>query len=69
MTAVEAHAVLYNIEQSLMPATTGKKYEWQTAEEAADPLAKFFQDFDWADEVLHVRIGRDWGIAMSGLSR
>lgn len=69
MTAVEAHAVLFTIEQSLMPATTGKKYEWMTAEEAQDPLAKFFQDFDWADEVLHVRIGRDWGLAISGLSR
>ena len=69
LTAVEAHAVLYTIEQSLMPANFGKKYEWKTAEEAADPLAKFFQDFDWADEVLHVRIGRDWGLAMSGLNR
>ncbi len=69
MNAVEAHAVLYTIEQSLMPATTGKKYEWVTAEEAHDPLAKFFQDFDWADEVLHVRIGRDWGLAISGLDR
>ena len=69
MSAVEAHAALYAIEQSLMPAKTGKKYEWKTAEEAADPLAKFFQDFDWADEVLHVRIGRDWGIPSSGLKR
>jgi hypothetical protein len=22
-----------------------------------------FQDFDWADEVLHARIGRDWYVA------
>ncbi len=69
LTPIEAHAVLYAIEQSLMPATTGKKYEWVTAEEAHDPLAKLFQDYDWADEVLHVNIGRRWGLASSGLSR
>jgi hypothetical protein len=69
MTPVEAHAVLYAIEQSLMPATTGKKYEWVTAEEAHDPLAKLFQDFDWADEVLHVNIGRQWGMAAAGMTR
>lgn len=69
MTANEAHAALYTIEQSLMPATTGKKYEWEVAGEASDELARLFQDFDWADEVLHVRIGRDWGIPSSGMSR
>lgn len=69
MSPVEAHAVLYAIEQSLMPATTGKKYEWVTADEAHDPLAKLFQDYDWADEVLHVNIGRQWGLATSGMSR
>lgn len=69
MTPTEAHASIYAIEQGLMPAKTGKKYEWKTAAEAENPLAKLFQDFDWADEVLHVRIGRDWGIPNSGLSR
>lgn len=69
MSAIEAHASLYVIEQSLMPAKTGKKYEWKTADEAANPLAKLFQDYDWADEVLHVRIGRDWGVPNSGLKR
>ncbi|MDX2141281.1 MAG: hypothetical protein SF123_24565 [Chloroflexota bacterium] len=69
MSALEAHAVLYTIEQSLMPADTGKKYEWVTADAAGDPLAKFFQDYDWADEVLHVHIGREWGLASSGMSR
>jgi hypothetical protein len=69
MSALEAHAVLYTIEQSLMPADTGKKYEWVTADAAGDPLAKFFQDYDWADEVLHVHIGREWGLAVSGMSR
>lgn len=69
LSPIEAHAVLYAIEQSLMPATTGKKYEWVTADEAGDPLAKLFQDFDWADEVLHVNIGRQWGLATSGMNR
>lgn len=69
LSPIEAHAVLYTIEQSLMPATTGKKYEWVTAEEAHDPLAKLFQDYDWADEVLHVYIGRRWGLTASGLNR
>ena len=59
LSAIEAHAVLYAIEQSLMPATTGKRYEWTTAGESHDELAQFFQDYDWADEVLHVRIGRE----------
>jgi hypothetical protein len=69
MSALEAHAVLYTIEQSLMPADTGKKYEWVTAGAAGDPLAKLFQDYDWADEVLHVHIGREWGLALSGMTR
>ena len=55
----ERHAVLYFIEQGLMPKT-GKRYEWEVATAAADPLAKTFQDYDWADEVLHSRIGREW---------
>jgi hypothetical protein len=25
-----------------------------------NPLCALFQDYDWADEVLHARIGRDW---------
>jgi len=57
---LEAHAALYWIEQGLMPKTTGKAYEWRTARESRDPLATLFMDFDWADEVLHVHIGRRW---------
>ena len=55
----ERHAVLYYIEQGLMPKT-GKRHEWEVSKEANSPLAITFQDFDWADEVLHARIGRDW---------
>jgi hypothetical protein len=59
-TPVEAHATLWWIEQGLMPRTTGKAYEWRVARDANDPLATLFMDYDWADEVLHVHIGRRW---------
>jgi len=59
LTAIERHAVLYFIEQGLMPKT-GKRYEWEIAGQTGLPLAQTFQDYDWADEVLHARIGRQW---------
>ena len=68
LSALEAHAVLFAIEQSLMPATTGKRYEWATARQTDDELAQLFLDYDWADEVLHVRIGRDWLLTSLKLS-
>ena len=55
----ERHAVLYFIEQGLMPKT-GKRFEWEVGLESNNPLSGLFQDYDWADEVLHSRIGRDW---------
>jgi len=60
LSSKERHAVLYTIEQGLMPKTTGKEYEWEIAIAAADKLAGMIQDYDWADEVLHARIGRKW---------
>jgi hypothetical protein len=62
LTPKERHAVLYFIEQGLMPKT-GKRHEWEVSKDARSPLATTFQDFDWADEVLHARIGRDWYVA------
>lgn len=56
---LERHAVLYFIEQGLMPKT-GKRYEWEVGVASKNPLSATFQDYDWADEVLHARIGRDW---------
>jgi len=56
---IERHAVLYFIEQGLMPKT-GKRFEWEVGLASHNPLAALFQDYDWADEVLHARIGRDW---------
>jgi hypothetical protein len=56
---IERHAVLYFIEQGLMPKT-GKRFEWEVGLASQNPLAALFQDYDWADEVLHARVGRDW---------
>ena len=44
--------MLYFIEQGLMPKT-GKRYEWEVGVASGDPLSATFQDYDWADEVLH----------------
>ena len=59
-TARERQLLLWAIEQSLMPADTGKRYEYETARAAGDELSAHFHDYDWADEVLHAQIGRRW---------
>ena len=59
LSPMERHAVLYFIEQGLMHKT-GKRFEWEVALKSDNPLSGLFQDYDWADEVLHARIGRDW---------
>lgn len=59
LTPQERHAVLWFIEQGLM-SKTGKRFEWEVGADSGDEFAKLIQDFDWADEVLHARIGRDW---------
>ncbi len=59
LTPKERHAVLFFIEQGLMPKT-GKRYEWEVGKASGVPLSGLFQDFDWADEVLHAQIGRQW---------
>lgn len=58
----ERHAVLFFIEQGLM-TRTGKRFEWEVGTASGDELSRVFQDFDWADEVLHARIGRDWYVS------
>ena len=60
LTPKERHAVLFTIEQGLMPKNTGKEYEWEIGVATANPLTALIQDYDWADEVLHARIGREW---------
>jgi hypothetical protein len=64
-TPMEAHGVLYYIEQGLMPRT-GKRYEFETGQESGLPLIATLQDFDWADEVLHSQIGRVWYVPLFG---
>jgi hypothetical protein len=64
-TPIERHAVLYFIEQGLM-TRTGKRYEWEVGAESGNPLVRTFQDFDWADEVLHAALGREWYIPQIG---
>lgn len=59
-TPLEAHAILWNIEQSQMPRKTGKRHERSIAELNGDDFFTALQDYDWADEVLHVQIGRRW---------
>ena len=64
-TPIERHAVLYFIEQGLM-GRTGKRYEMEVGVASGDTLAGLFQDYDWADEVLHARIGREWYVSAIG---
>ncbi|MBI3411653.1 MAG: hypothetical protein HY040_25265 [Planctomycetes bacterium] len=64
-TPIERHAVLYFIEQGLM-TKTGKRFEWETGLESGLPLIATFQDYDWADEVLHAQLGREWYIPQIG---
>jgi hypothetical protein len=64
-TPMERHGVLYFIEQGLMPKT-GKRYEFEMGQASGLPLIATLQDFDWADEVLHSQIGRQWYVPEFG---
>ncbi len=55
----DRYAFLWGIEQGLM-VKSGKQAEVALAKAGHDELAVMFQDFDWADEVLHAQIGRRW---------
>lgn len=65
LSPIERHAVLYYIEQGLMPKS-GKRFEWEVGQASGNELSALFQDYDWADEVLHARIGRDWYVSEIG---
>src|SRR5207244_8211855 len=52
-------------EQGLM-TKTGKRYEWEVGVASGDPLRATIQDYDWADEVLHAALGREWYIPQIG---
>ncbi|MBV9230437.1 MAG: hypothetical protein JOZ18_14100 [Chloroflexi bacterium] len=57
---LEQYAVLgLMVEGKNMKYPPGKRQEWEFARDSAKhPLVTTFQDFDWADEVLHVNIAR-----------
>ncbi len=65
LTPIERHAVLFYIEQTLMPRT-GKRFEWEVGLASGNALSGMMQDYDWADEVLHAAIGRRWYVAAMG---
>ncbi len=65
LTPIERHAVLYFIEQGLMPKT-GKRFEWEVGRASGDEFSGMIQDYDWADEVLHAYIGREWFVRPYG---
>ncbi len=66
MTPLEQYAGLgIGIEAAMMKYPPGKREEYEFCRDTVKhPLMTTFQDFDWADEVLHVNIARrqlkDW---------
>ncbi|HVF85699.1 MAG TPA: hypothetical protein VM821_06935 [Abditibacteriaceae bacterium] len=60
-TPLEQYATLgLEVEGANMRYPIGKRGEWEFCKDAAQhPLMTTFQDFDWADEVLHVNIARE----------
>lgn len=49
------------IEKAAMKYPPGKREEWEFCrDKAQDPLMTTFQDFDWADEVVHASFGQRW---------
>jgi hypothetical protein len=60
MTPIELYSLLgVGVEAGLMKYPPGKREEYEFCRDIArHPLMTIFQDFDWADEVLHVNIAR-----------
>ncbi|WJH33421.1 hypothetical protein N6H14_25715 [Paenibacillus sp. CC-CFT747] len=49
------------IEKAGMKYPPGKREEWEFCRDVVrDPLMTSFQDFDWADEVIHAGFGQKW---------
>lgn len=69
VSPIERYALLgISIEGGAMKYPPGKRleYEWRR-DVAQNPLATVFQDYDWADEVLHTQIARKWiGVQLQG---
>ncbi|MEZ4769249.1 MAG: hypothetical protein R2844_12585 [Caldilineales bacterium] len=60
MTPLELYALIgIGVEAALMKYPPGKREEYEFCRDTARyPLMRTLQDFDWADEVLHVNIAR-----------
>ena len=59
MDPLELYAMLFGVEAGLMKYPPGKREEFEFCRDTArHPLMTTLQDFDWADEVLHVHIAR-----------
>jgi len=56
-TPHERYALLYAAEHTAM-RRDGKRAQAEAAAASGDALAALYLDFDWADEVLHVHLGR-----------
>ena len=53
------YAMLCDVEAGFMKYPPGKRFEYEFCrDKAGHPLMTTLQDFDWADEVLHVNIAR-----------
>lgn len=59
MEPLELYAMLFGVEAGLMKYPPGKREEFEFCRDTVrHPLMTTLQDFDWADEVLHVHIAR-----------
>jgi hypothetical protein len=55
-----AHLAVY-IEMGAMKYPPGARYDYEFArDEAKHELMAMYLDYDWADEVIHARLGRRW---------
>jgi hypothetical protein len=56
-----------HIENGAMKYPPGKRLEYEYCrDEARHPLMTVFQDYDWADEVVHAQFGRRWAPTLMG---
>ncbi|HLH73384.1 MAG TPA: hypothetical protein VKX96_08865, partial [Chloroflexota bacterium] len=71
LTPLERYVLLgIAIENGAMKYPPGKRQEYEWCRDVAkEPLATVFQDYDWADEVLHAQIARRWVGAQMGTDR
>jgi hypothetical protein len=55
------------LENAFMRYPPGKREEYEYCRDVAQhPLMTLFQDYDWADEVVHAQLGRRWSPILMG---